>query len=373
MFVRTALSLVFLVSFGAAQSADSVRESMLEELKRSGAKAEVIARVDSMARRVVASADAAELKRLAARPLAERVRAVMRRWRALRDAEVRRFTEENPEARRMARPERVRRTFSRKIDTSLEQAIERSIALGVLSDEEADEMRALKGRAKVEALRELTRDAFLSAWGDSFAEGETKRLRGLDPRAFWRDETVRGLRLSSAIRPAERRALARLSADDRRELLDALASGGSLDVFVGRGLITADLAARVTALPPPRRVRLARELERIHFHKGKRIAIPRHILQQLDEEDRRTLRRMSTPERLRWLRARRPDRDWNAYHRRFRARRSIEKALNGLPPGARRMIRHRLGRKDRKKLEKLDPAGQIDLLKQMFPDVGWPR
>lgn len=290
--------------------------------------------VDSMAIDKVREFEAKTLKDRAAEVIT-----VVNRLRAERD---KRFVLALPEAEQAALAQldegaRRRRINDMRLVAETEAAIKNAQKFGLVTDEEADELRQTDAKVRFGAILALNKKVFLQAHAGELSKKQIERLSALDPRAFFDDETVKRHRLLGTLPKEEIARISKLPPAERQEILRTIGDPAAAVALVQA--LGKETAAAVTALDDEDRRRLVHELERFHFSDRRRFGVQDGLMRQLDEKDRAAFFAMSDEERIRFLKERFPDVDWETRFAGWRGRGKIEELMARVEPWERDRLR----------------------------------
>ena len=299
---------------------------------------EVLTRFEDMTREIARRLPTPELLRIGALPAIERITAIMDAWEEIRDRDDERFLANlgdqtlAAEIRTLPAVERRQRVRTLQLEQALHRTIAQALDRGLVSSEEAEDMRGVDPDEVVEKTFQLQKRIFLSVWASDLGPAEVTRLESLGIRRFWEDRAVLDRRLRGIFEPATIGKLRQLAESDRRDLMRRIRENDAPSRRLRElGLDPGALGA-LDDLDPESRARLTDELERIHLQGPPRgFGLPRRILDRLDPEERRNLAHLA-PEALRALLQQRfPDEDWPRLERRFRDETRLAQVLEAIP------------------------------------------
>ncbi len=305
----------------------------------------LLRRFDRIAYEVSARATKEDLERLRRLPPAKRVQAVLDVWEALLRRQDEDFlaglSEEEAKALREMEPaQRRRRIRALRAEQVLDRALRLALSEGVVSEEKAESLRETPVGQKPAVAHRLYKTTFLTVWRDRITPPERARLEALPPADFWRDPVVRRFRLRGFLDKQEEATLRKLSAAQRRRLVEVLRSGAGLQALRTEGILGAQLVAKLSSLDAEDMRFLGFQLERVVFRRRPLLGLPRFLMERMTLDERRAFLGMTSEERSKFLARRFPNLDLEAFKVREAAARRLEALLEGLPPRIADRIRH---------------------------------
>ncbi|MFT7616550.1 MAG: hypothetical protein ACI97A_000174 [Planctomycetota bacterium] len=357
---------------------------VVDELKRSvGEKlqGDMLSRFEGMARSVVRRMSKEDFEKLQSRPIAERVKGVATLWQKSKEQTAERFIKsQTPKIAtelRALKPEmRDRRIAELKVLTTLERSISSAEKYQLIQPTEADRLRGLPSAEQLVESNKLNRQVFFSMHGAEIDAKEKARLEKLDDRIFWRDRKVRRFQLLRHINAKELAELRKLDRNARMKLFKALRTGNGLEDFVEAGTLSQQTVANWAKMKHEDRRRLARDLSSVYlpnFQQGLRPS--RKQMSQLSREERRQLFMMNAKERLKFLKTKFPDGDWDKQEGVRRLRNKIDNELKTMDRRSRSELRSMMPSIVSKKLTTLFPGDTAKVTRLMvdMEKVGWFR
>lgn len=321
-------------------------------------------------------ADFAKFSKLSDADAIEEVKAIFTRRREQRDEEfLKSLAPSDAERlRKLDKNDRRRAIDEMRVAQQLDSAIKNAMSHGLISDEEADELRSGDTRKKIEATARLSKQVFLQIHGADLTPAQRERLTALEPMRFFDDEFVQRRRLSGIFKKEDVEKFAALDRDERRRVLDAL-SGTVTDLSLEK-YFGADVVRRISELSPDDRRILGRELIGVHMSKRRGVAFPKEVWTQLSEDDRKTLREIvNKDEAIAFAKEKLPELDWAVLEQRLRMRSRIEALVERLSPGDRDRV-YRLSGPELEEFLKRHFGDQPDgaeIRRYMNEDAGWRR
>ena len=227
-------------------------------------------RFERMAHAVVRHMNSEDFLALAAKPIAEKVNAVATLWTKMRDDTMERLVKKQTphlqkELRALSTSAREKRIAELRVLSALDKSITAAEKQDLIDEAEADRLRGLSSEEQLQASSRLNREVFFAIHGSEIDDKEKARLKELKNRQFWRDKVVRKFQLLQQIDADELKRIGKLNSKSRMLLAKAIRKGEGFEAFVSQGVISQERAHSWMKLEPRDRMRLLRDLLRVHL------------------------------------------------------------------------------------------------------------